>query len=94
MIYEYRCDSCNHVFDVQATLAEKEQGLFPSCPDCNSRETSQVFSAPGILSGDGHRHAAGHSHGHGCEGGMCGTGTHGGVPSGGCCGAGGGCCGG
>lgn len=53
MIYAYRCEHCGKQFDVQATLAEKERGLHPRCPDCNSREVLQDFSGVGILTRSG-----------------------------------------
>lgn len=45
MIYEYRCDQCQQVFTVRATIAEKEAGLRPTCPQCGSANSRQVFSA-------------------------------------------------
>ncbi len=45
MIYEYRCDQCQQIFTVRATIAEKEAGLRPSCPNCGSGSSRQVFSA-------------------------------------------------
>lgn len=51
MIYEYRCDQCQQVFTVRATIAEKEAGLRPSCPHCGGDNSSQVFSAVFVKSG-------------------------------------------
>lgn len=41
--YEYQCGDCSQVFDVYATLKEKEAGLEPECPRCHSRNVRQVF---------------------------------------------------
>lgn len=49
MIYEYGCQACGGVFEVQATLAEKEAGLRPACPQCGSPQTAQRFTSIGIL---------------------------------------------
>lgn len=49
MTYEYRCKECDTVFDVKATIEEKEEGLHPECPSCGSTETGQMFGAVGIL---------------------------------------------
>lgn len=43
MIYEYQCSECEEVFEVQATLAQKEAGLQPSCPKCGSQQTRQIY---------------------------------------------------
>jgi putative FmdB family regulatory protein len=51
MIYEYRCQECGTVFEVSATLAEKEAGLHPACPSCRSQLTVQRFASIGIVRG-------------------------------------------
>lgn len=53
MIYAYVCERCSASFTVKATLAEKERGLAPVCPRCQSREVSQDFSGVGMLRGSG-----------------------------------------
>ncbi len=50
MTYEYRCRECGVIFDVTASVAEKEAGLHPACPACGSKKAAQVFGAIGILS--------------------------------------------
>ena len=45
MTYEYRCRQCSTLFEVHATLEEKNQGLRPACPDCGSSDVGRVFSA-------------------------------------------------
>jgi putative FmdB family regulatory protein len=51
MTYEYRCGECGMMFDVTASVAEKEAGLHPKCPSCGSKRAAQVFGAIGVLSG-------------------------------------------
>ena len=53
MTYEYRCSKCDTAFDVIATVAEKSAGLEPKCPNCGSKQTTQIFGAVGVLSGAG-----------------------------------------
>ena len=50
MTYEYRCRECGKMFDVTASVAEKDAGLRPACPGCGSKKAAQVFGAIGILS--------------------------------------------
>lgn len=45
MIYEYECNNCWETFDVWATLAEKEKGIKPVCPMCNSDDTYQLLGS-------------------------------------------------
>jgi putative FmdB family regulatory protein len=51
MTYEYRCQSCAATFEVQATLAEKQAGLHPVCPQCHSPQVAQRFASIGVLRG-------------------------------------------
>ena len=48
MIYEYECNNCGETFDVWATLAEKEKGIKPVCPKCNSDDTYQVLGSVNV----------------------------------------------
>ncbi len=48
--YEYICSECQNKFDVYATLAEKEKGLKPECPNCHSKKTIQVFGNFAVFS--------------------------------------------
>ncbi|RPJ18717.1 MAG: zinc ribbon domain-containing protein, partial [Chloroflexi bacterium] len=38
-LYDYQCQNCQAVFEVRATFKEKEQGLKPKCPQCQSKKT-------------------------------------------------------
>ena len=46
--YTFHCEKCETVFDVRATIQEREAGLQPPCPKCTSREVQQVITA-GLL---------------------------------------------
>jgi putative FmdB family regulatory protein len=50
MTYEYKCDSCGTVFEINATVAEKARGLRPECPICASPEATQVYSSMALFS--------------------------------------------
>ncbi len=43
-LYDYQCDLCLTIFEVRATFREKEIGLKPVCPQCQSIETHQVLT--------------------------------------------------
>lgn len=52
--YDYQCQDCGHIFEVFATLKQKEAGLQPECPECHSDKTRQTFrSVMFIRSSDG-----------------------------------------
>ncbi|MGC8777196.1 MAG: FmdB family zinc ribbon protein [Candidatus Caldatribacteriaceae bacterium] len=63
--YEYRCDQCGYVTEVQASLAEKEKGLDLTCPHCGSKSLTQVFG--GFLLGCSPKGGRSGSHGGGCS---------------------------
>jgi putative FmdB family regulatory protein len=44
-VYDYQCNNCKFSFEIRATIQEKEAGLHPVCPKCQSPETRQVLSA-------------------------------------------------
>jgi putative FmdB family regulatory protein len=44
-LYDYQCQKCRATFEVRATFKEKEQGLKPKCPECQSRKTRPVLSS-------------------------------------------------
>ena len=45
--YDFRCNRCDTVFNVQATIEEKEKGLIP-CPGCGSRDLKRVYEKANI----------------------------------------------
>jgi putative FmdB family regulatory protein len=51
--YDFQCDQCKQTFEVRATFREKEAGLHPLCPSCQSEEVHQVVSAGFVMRGNG-----------------------------------------
>lgn len=47
-LYEYQCQDCQAVFEVRATFKEKEEGIKPECPQCQSKQTRQLLTS-GLL---------------------------------------------
>ena len=47
-LYDYQCQDCQTIFEVRATFKEKEAGLKPACPTCQSQQTRQVLTS-GLL---------------------------------------------
>ncbi len=45
--YDFRCARCDTVFNVQATMEEKERKLIP-CPGCGGRELKRVYQKSNI----------------------------------------------
>lgn len=43
--YSFQCQDCQEVFDVYATFKEKEAGLKPQCPQCQSKKTRQLLTS-------------------------------------------------
>ena len=44
-LYDYQCQDCEKVFEVRATFKEKEEGLKPECPQCQSKQTRQLLTS-------------------------------------------------
>lgn len=44
-LYDYQCQQCETVFEVRATFKEKEAGLKPECPHCQSKKTRQLLTS-------------------------------------------------
>jgi putative FmdB family regulatory protein len=49
--YEFECKDCSEVFEVRATIKEKEAGLELVCPKCDSHEVRQMLTAASMLRG-------------------------------------------
>jgi len=49
--YAYKCSGCGNVFDIEATIQEKEEGKSEkfSCPRCQSKNIKQEFSAGNFI---------------------------------------------
>ncbi len=50
-LYDFRCTVCDEVFEVRASIKEKETGLRPKCPKCHNPETKQVVTAGLVIRG-------------------------------------------
>ncbi|HCP08853.1 MAG TPA: hypothetical protein DIT25_03595 [Candidatus Moranbacteria bacterium] len=49
--YAYKCADCGNVFDIEASIQEKEEGGEKfACPKCSSKNIQQKFSAGNFLS--------------------------------------------
>lgn len=49
--YKYKCSGCGNVFDIEATIKEKEEGKNEKfiCPKCQSKNIKQEFSAGNFI---------------------------------------------
>lgn len=52
-VYDFQCNRCQTVFEVRASIREKEAGLEPECPNCESSDVHQVLTAGLLLRGGG-----------------------------------------
>ena len=43
-LYDYQCNHCQTTFEVRASFQEKEIGLKPECPNCQTVETHQILT--------------------------------------------------
>ena len=50
-LYDYRCEDCGEVFEVRASIKEKEDGLVLECPMCGSAEARQRLTFASVLHG-------------------------------------------
>jgi len=50
-LYDYQCKDCGEVFEVRATIKEKEAGLVLVCPTCGSEEARQRLTFASVLHG-------------------------------------------
>ncbi len=48
-VYEYQCENCNKVFEIIASIKEKDKGLEVSCPECKSLKVFQIFRKINIV---------------------------------------------
>lgn len=44
-IYDYQCHQCQTMFEIRASFKEKDHGLKPVCPNCQSTEPHQILTA-------------------------------------------------
>jgi putative FmdB family regulatory protein len=52
-LYDFHCDQCGTVFEIRATIKQKEAGLEPECPQCHSHDARQVITAGLMVHGTG-----------------------------------------
>jgi putative FmdB family regulatory protein len=50
-LYCFACDQCGEEFEILASIKQKEAGLEPECPKCQSRATTQMITAGLTLRG-------------------------------------------
>jgi len=55
--YEFECTQCHEKFELFATLAQKEKGLVPRCPQCDSDQVRRVFDTLALISRGGNTSA-------------------------------------
>lgn len=50
-VYDFRCEECDAVFEVRASIKEKGAGLNPICLECHSPKVQQLISAGLLIRG-------------------------------------------
>ena len=48
--YDFQCTQCGEHFEIYATLAQKEKGLAPRCPKCDSEQVQRIFDTLVLIS--------------------------------------------
>ena len=43
-IYLFACEDCGRTYEIQASMQDKEAGLKPNCPDCDSERSRQLIA--------------------------------------------------
>jgi len=72
MTYVFRCRSCDHEFEMTATVAEYESRKVPACPQCGREEARRVYTPILVMSAAGTKGEASGAAGGGCGcGGSC-----------------------
>jgi putative FmdB family regulatory protein len=51
-IYEFRCLSCGHVFEL-LKLKKEDEGLKMKCPECDSPEAEKILSTISVTNAAG-----------------------------------------
>ena len=72
-IYEYRCQACEHRFEMLTSFAERDRST--ACPSCESTRTRVLVSSFAAIGGEGEFSSTlpmAPSGGGGCCGGSCG----------------------
>lgn len=51
--YEFKCESCECIYDVWSSMAEKSSSVKKAgCPDCGSKKKSEVMGCPSVKFAD------------------------------------------
>ncbi|MFW6382378.1 MAG: FmdB family zinc ribbon protein [Bacillota bacterium] len=50
-VYSYKCRNCEHKFEREMTISQKEEENVIICPECGSENTFQTFDRVGFLGG-------------------------------------------
>tara|TARA_B100000424_G_C22906186_1_gene482006 strand:+ start:993 stop:1211 length:219 start_codon:yes stop_codon:yes gene_type:complete len=53
MIYEFKCETCKHEFEIQCMVSEYDKYKMQSCPKCKSEKVNRVISPVAIRFGRG-----------------------------------------
>ena len=48
MTYNYRCSSCDHDFEKNISIEERDSPSNKPCPSCKKKSVERVFKAPSI----------------------------------------------
>lgn len=49
MIYEYRCNACEHIFDRTLKMDDRKIPETEPCPECGQNEVKQKLSTSGFV---------------------------------------------
>ena len=47
--YDFQCQDCQKTTEVKATISAKEEGLDLNCPECDSKNMTQVFKSMSFI---------------------------------------------
>jgi putative FmdB family regulatory protein len=69
--YAFQCEQCHEVFDVRATIKEREAGLQPECPSCHELQVKPLITAGLVVRGSDGGSISSSGSAYGCGGGGC-----------------------
>jgi putative FmdB family regulatory protein len=49
--YDYKCKKCDHIFELQKKIADRDKPLKDPCPACGEKELVRTFAGgcPGVV---------------------------------------------
>jgi len=75
--YEFKCDDCENIFEVFASISAKERGLDLTCEQCGGQKISQAITSYMFYSPGSYTESSNHSHSSSkcssCHSGSCGS---------------------